>query len=543
MRKTLWLGAVTLGLTLMAAGCTSGATQPKSAAASGTLTVQAPNSPPTFVDNFNPFTGEAPGLNIIYEPLVASNRAKGGQLVPWLAESWTWSADGRTATFKLRPGVKFSDGSPLTAEDVQWTYELRLKNPKVGGAPYSAVAITGKDTVAVTWKEPAYQQLGDLQDIPIVRQQLWASRNPLTYVDKSPVGTGPFKLAKFSPQGVTMTDRTDYWGGAFQVQNLKYAAATSANIQTQLQNGSIDFCTCDVDAKSYVAGDPGKRKFIMAWDGAVVSVLLNNGKAPFDDVNVRRAFALAVDNEAVAKLSSSKLPIIQPPASPSGLNHHVYTDWIAPDLSAPRKQDVTAAKQALATAGYTVQNGVLTKAGKQYPVRYVAPSDTPFLKTVAQLVVEQIRQSLGVSVQLVGGPGSNISDAVSKGNYDMAANWMSSGRGIYPAMNQFNGALTAPVGTDASSNQVRFKNAAFDKLLAQMSGTDDEATLKKLGAQAQAIFADQVPTIPLFDSGAAGVANTARWTGWPDPEKPDYLANTGSGTEFITTLKNLEPAG
>jgi peptide/nickel transport system substrate-binding protein len=125
----------------------------------------------------------------------------------------------------------------------------------------------------------------------------------------------------------------------------------------------------------------------------------------------------------------------------------------------------------------------------------------------------------------------------------MAANWVSSGRGIYAAMNQFNGALTAPVGSDANSNPVRFRNADFDKLLAQMSGTDDEATLKTLGIEAQKIFADQVPTIPLFDSGAAGVANTARWTGWPDAEKPDYLANTGSGTEFITTLKNLKPAG
>ena len=96
MRKTLWLGAVALGLTLATAvaGCTSGATRPQTSAASGTLTVQAPNSPPTFVENFNPFTGAAPGLNVIYEPLVASNRAKGGQLVPWLAESWTWSADG-----------------------------------------------------------------------------------------------------------------------------------------------------------------------------------------------------------------------------------------------------------------------------------------------------------------------------------------------------------------------------------------------------------------------------------------------------------------
>ncbi|MEU0071762.1 ABC transporter substrate-binding protein [Streptomyces sp. NPDC006332] len=543
MRKRLRPGAlcaVVLGLTLSLGACSEGATKQSSANA-GTITVEAPNSAPTFTNNFNPFSQSdtGPGLNIIYEPLVASNRAKGGVLIPWLAKSWAWSDSGRTATLTLRPGVKFSDGGALTPADVVYSLDLRLKNPKLGGASYSAVKAVGSDAVAVTWKSAAYQQLGDLKNVNIIERKLWVGRNPLTYVDKSPVGTGPFSVKTFSPQAVTMAARADYWGGKPAMSNLRYTAATSANIQTQLQNNSIDFCTCDIDAKSYVASDPKNHRFIMAWDGSVVSVMLNNAKGAFSDVHVRRAFAQAVDSDAIAKLSSSKLPLQQPPASPTGLSTKTYKDWIDPQYLAPRKQDVAAAKASLQAGGYTVQGGRLVKDGKQLPVTFVAPSDTPFIKTIAQLVVQQIKQTLGIDVRLSGG--SNTGDEISKGHFDLAATWMSSGEGIYTALNQMNGTLASPIGTMSANNTIRFRDADYDKILAQMAGTKDQARLKQLGRQAQAIIVDQAPTIPLFSSGAAGVANTAHWSGWPEAANPDYLANTGSGTEFITTLLHLRP--
>ncbi|TLS46675.1 ABC transporter substrate-binding protein [Streptomyces montanus] len=544
MRKRLRPGAscaIALGLALSLGACSGGVAKQASGTA-GTINVEAPNSAPTFTNNFNPFSQSdtGPGLNIIYEPLLASNRAKGGVLIPWLAKSWAWSDGGRTATLTLRPGVKFSDGNPLTPADVVYSLDLLLKNPKLGGATYSAVKAVGSDAVAVTWKSAAYQQLGDLKTINIIEKKLWVNRKPLTYVDKNPVGTGPFAMKAFSPQAVTMAARTDYWGGKPAMANLKYVAATSANIQTQLQNNSIDFCTCDIDAKSYVASDPQRHRFIMAWDGSVVSVMLNNGKAPFSDVHVRRAFADAVDTAAIAKLASSKLPLQEPPASPTGLSTKTYKDWIDPKYLAPRKQDVAAAKASLQAGGYTVQGGRLMKDGKQLPVTFVAPSDTPFIMTIAQLVIQQIKQTLGIDIKLSGG--ANASDEVAKGKYDLASTWLSSGEGIYTALNQFNGSLASPIGTEASNNSVRFRNAAFDKVLAEMAGTDDQNRLKQLGMQAQAIFVDQVPTIPLFSSGAAGVANTRHWTGWPPAANPDYLANTGSGTELITTLLHLKPA-
>ncbi|CAM5698961.1 hypothetical protein SALBM311S_10877 [Streptomyces alboniger] len=341
-----------------------------------------------------------------------------------------------------------------------------------------------------------------------------------------------------------MAARGDYWGGKLAVNRLRFVAATSANIQTQLQNNSIDFCTCDIDAKSYVSSDPKNHHFIMAWDGSVVSVMLNNAKAPFDDVNVRRAFANAVDITAIAKLSSSKLPLTQAPASPTGLSTKTYKDWIDPKYLAPRAQDVAAAKADLRAGGWSVQGGSLVKGGKKYPITYVAPSDTPFLKTIGQLVVRRIKQSLGIQVTLSGGSGANTGSDINKGKFDMAATWLSRGDSMYYALQQFDGRLIQPLGTESvgGNNTVRWKNDAFDKILAQMAATDDQSRLKALSKQAQTIFVDQVPTIPLFSSGAAGVANTLRWTGWPDPENPAYLANTGSGSEFITTLLHLKAA-
>ena len=89
---------------------------------------------PTWVRNFNPFSPDARGATgtAMYEPLMLFNRAT-AELVPWLATGYTWNADNTLLTFKIRQGVKWSDGQPFTAKDVVYTFNLLKNNAALAG--------------------------------------------------------------------------------------------------------------------------------------------------------------------------------------------------------------------------------------------------------------------------------------------------------------------------------------------------------------------------------------------------------------------------
>ena len=155
----------------------------------------------TITQTFNPFvpTGAPWGMGatgLIYEPLLQFDIAAPPKYYPWLATAYRWSDGGKAVTFMLRPGVKFSNGTPMTAADVVFTYNLVKKNPSInlGGLPISTVSASG-NTVTLTFPTSEYTNLQEIAGVPILPQSIWSKAgNPATYADPSPVGTGPYKL-------------------------------------------------------------------------------------------------------------------------------------------------------------------------------------------------------------------------------------------------------------------------------------------------------------------------------------------------------------
>ena len=96
------------------------------------------------VVNFNPFANNPnwPTVNGIFEPMMVYNLLK-GEMVPWLADSYTWSPDFLTLTFKLHPGIKWSDGQPFTAKDVVFTFNLLKNTPGLTGTRFERVERAG----------------------------------------------------------------------------------------------------------------------------------------------------------------------------------------------------------------------------------------------------------------------------------------------------------------------------------------------------------------------------------------------------------------
>lgn len=162
------------------------------ASTSTVLTIQGDSGDPTLTENFNPFTStQLEGTRLIYEPLEIPSSIDGAY-TPFLASANSFS-DPRTLMFTLRSGVKWSDGQPMTAADVVFTFNLLKKFPALDttGVWTQLSTVTGTaDTVTMTFKTPSVPFASTVAQVPIVPEHLWKSiADPAKYTDTKPVGT------------------------------------------------------------------------------------------------------------------------------------------------------------------------------------------------------------------------------------------------------------------------------------------------------------------------------------------------------------------
>src|SRR5215471_1128378 len=161
------------------------------------------NTGQTFTRSFNPFVSTSIGNSnnttaLIYEPLLMFNIMQPTQPpIPWLATAYRWSNGGKTLTFTIRSGVKFSDGKPLTAADVAYSFNLLKNNPSltpVSPPPVPVSATAPNSTTAVlTFSQPEYANLFLIGQMYIVPEHIWQKvADPTKFADSNPVGTGPY---------------------------------------------------------------------------------------------------------------------------------------------------------------------------------------------------------------------------------------------------------------------------------------------------------------------------------------------------------------
>src|ERR1700733_9787379 len=212
-------GALSMGVA--ACGSSSSGSGSKTTAATGkTLAVEStPLSPMTAT--FKPFalTSTCNLTNstaLINEPLFIFNTLNSAQApIPMLATGDSFSNGGKTLTLTIRKGVKWDDGKPFSAADVAFTFNMLKSNPKLNtnGAPIVTSATAPSATTAVlNFKSSQYANLFLIGQVYMVPQHVWSSvSDPATYADAKPVGTGPFMLDRFSPQGYTLKQNPFYW--------------------------------------------------------------------------------------------------------------------------------------------------------------------------------------------------------------------------------------------------------------------------------------------------------------------------------------------
>ena len=410
-------------------------------------------------------------------------------LQPALATSWSANSAADVWTFKIRQGVKFHNGHPLTADDVVYTYKLQT-NPAGKGAALSAfggvltpsgVKKVDDFTVAFHLAAPngnfPYLTSSDNYNMIIIP----SGYDPAKW-ESSFIGTGPFVLDKYTAKvGASFKRNPDYWGAKAKPAATQFTFyPTETPSVLALTSGSID-----VVGQFTVANSPqllsGGYNVIKLKSSAHRELSMRNDKAPFTDPRVRQAIALSLDRPSIVKALFNGLADV-------GNDSPFAPVFPSTNTSIPqRAQDIAKAKSLLSAAGHP--NGFsATLTGEVFQE----------IQNYAQIVQAQAK-AIGVHLKL------NI-EAQPKyyGNYLFGtSDWLDATMSLvdYGHRGVPNVFLTAPLQTINSKtgtgawNAAHFSNAKYDALTKQYIATSDLASQRSIAGQIETLLLEQTPVI------------------------------------------------
>ncbi|KES03306.1 hypothetical protein BU52_31415 [Streptomyces toyocaensis] len=324
-------------------------------------------------DTLSPLLGYGKdGNSKIFDGLLARNADL--SLEPALAKALPAVTDGgRTYTYTLREGVTFSDGEPLTADDVVFTYRTvlddRTNNPARSELDaIKEVSAVGDDKVVFTLDHP-YAAFAARTVLPVVPEHIAGKQDPNTGAfNTEPVGTGPYVLTGWSKgEKLTFKANPDYWGGAPKVKKLTMAIIADDDVRaTRLRSGDLDGAILPPRLAATFQGDEDKVTY-RATTYDVRAVTLPTGNPVTGDTAIRRALDLAVDREAMVE------GILDGAGRPAYGPLPVDDPWFAKDVE--RSQDLAEAGRILDRAGWRAgQDGVRAKDGRRARFTLYYPS-------------------------------------------------------------------------------------------------------------------------------------------------------------------------
>jgi peptide/nickel transport system substrate-binding protein len=481
------LGSILAACGSSASTSSSGATSTASGAPGATI--KAGIVTPTA--SINPVTvADQGGLDMLAqtgEYLCLSTQ--GLTLKPVLATSWTPNATADVWTFKIRQGVKFHNGAPLTAADVVYTYKLQT-NPKGSSNALSAFGgvltpdgVTQVDDFTVQFKLAAangnfpYLTSSDNYNMIIIPNNY----NPAQW-QSSFVGTGPFKFGSYTPKvGASFTRNESYWGTKALPAGTQFTFYdTPASSILALTGGSID-----VLGQFAVSGGEallsGGYNIIKLKTSAHRELSMRCDQAPFTDARVRQAIALTLNRpEIITALWKGYADL--------GNDSPFAPVFPSTNTSiAQRVQNISQAKSLLTAAGHS--SGFSTK---------LITENFLEIPQYAQIVV-QAAAAIGVKINLTVESSSQYYGKATFGNSD----WLDATMSLvdYGHRSVPNVFLTAPLQTTnatagtGSWNAAHFANSQYDKLVTQYIAATDLSTQRSLAGQIQQLLLNETPII------------------------------------------------
>lgn len=539
---------------------------PAASTPGGTLKILYWQAPTILNPHQSSGTKDFDAATVILEPLGHWNEK--GELVPYLAEEIPTAANGgiaadlKSVTWKLKKGVKWSDGSDFTADDVVFTWqycadEKTACTTKSAFDPIGKVEAVDPTTVKITWKDVnpnPYSSFTSFNGMILQKKQFAncigekaVSDAACQAANLAPIGTNAYKLKEFKPGDTVTYEKNPAYRNAdkvfFDGVEIKGGGDATSAGRAVCETGEVDFAW-NLQVQKAVLDDilkGGKCTTLNGWFGTE-RIVLNfsdpspelgdkrgepDTKNPFlSDIKVRQAISLAIDRKAIIDQLYGKA---------GAVTCNIFTH--PEPLASPNTkcdQDVEKAKQLLDEAGWKDDgSGTRSKDGKQLVLSY-STSINP-LRQGEQAIVKQNLAAIGISVQLKAVDAS-VFFGSDKGNPDTLGKFWSdlqmytNNNGDPDPTNYFDGWTCAQMSAKANgwnfNNDARYCSKDYDALVAQMHKETDPAKRKDLFIKANDMLINDVVVIPLAD----------RFT--PQGVSKDLKGPVGS--DFDSQLWNIE---
>ncbi|TQR20552.1 ABC transporter substrate-binding protein [Psychrobacillus vulpis] len=401
-----------------------------------------------------------------------------GSLSPAIAESYELSEDGLTYTFNIRDNVKFHNGNTVKVEDITYTFD-RLMGTK-NGDPLSSnfnnvasIEAPDTDTFVIKLKEP---NSNFLYSLTALQSAIIPASNEGKHND-NPIGTGPFKFVKYSPgANLELAKHEDYWD-----EKLPYLDKVTFVFQSDDQSALMALKAKEVD----LTGVPANRLAEVENDfnirkqnnNSTLVVTFNQEREPFKDVRVRQAINYAINKGDIIDAVFSGY------ATPIGSNMSpAMGDYYKDGLQDVYARNIEKAKELLAEAGYP--DGFSTKIS--------VSSHNDMYSNIAQVIVENLRE-IGIKVEIeVVEWGIWLERIYFGRDYDMTTIDLTGRPSAYEILNDY-------ISTNDSENFFRFKNAEFDKIMADVLKEADRDKQIQMYQRAQEILNEDSASVYIAD--------------------------------------------
>jgi peptide/nickel transport system substrate-binding protein len=481
--------------------------------------------------------------------------------IPWLATGGKWTTP-KTYTMAIRQGVTWNDGTPMTAADVKYSFDLaRLpthpQNALWHDTGLKSTKVVGNNVVFTFAGKPGYQQFDFYRyNVAVVPKHVFSSYKPADITagnlgDTSKiVGTGPYVYQSgigAASETVVWKKRDGWW--ATKALGLQVAPTyvvdikngTNAAALSNLLAGNIDLFNnfapknaIKGQFKTYFANAPYHLGANTTW------LFPNTTKKPLDDPQFRRALATSINLNQI--LDKSYQGLVNK-ASPTGLLP-IWNKWI--DKKVVAKYGFTystaKAKEILAAAGYKDTNGdgyVENKDGSPINLSIVCPNGWSDWMTALQVIADSAKAA-GIKVTPSFPEYGTMVDDRGHGNFDLLLGndrqYSNTPWTYYQYIYQL------PIrGNQTTTNYERYSNAATWALTQQLDKTPSShtAAYQAVMSKLQTAFLTDLPAIPLWYNGMWSMVNTKYWTNWPSSSSGKFTPTSWRNFFQMTSIDML----
>jgi peptide/nickel transport system substrate-binding protein len=445
---------------------------------------------------------------LIFDQLLANNEK--GELIPSVAKDWKVSDDKKTYTFHLRDDVKFTDGTPLTAKDVEFTY-LTIADPNYDGRyitmvsdikgykeyhedkngkvkSISGIKVEDKYTISFTFNEAMVTNIYNCQMLIMPKHYYGFEKGDIPKLKtlmQKPLGSGKYIFVKYEPkQYIEFKANPDYFGGAPKIPKLIMKFTTSETMLQELEKGGVDIqLEVPPSPENKEIIDDTKFLSICDFPGNNYGYMGFNLRDPrLADKNVRKALVYGFDRKAFADLYyKGYADVCNQPISEAS--------WAYSDDVEKYEYDVDKANKLLDEAGWKVgSDGIREKDGKKLSFVWDTYTDSKYVETLIPMLKDNW-QKIGVKVEPNLMDFNALADKVyTQRKFDMYN--MSWTLTLDPdAYDLFHSDADIPDG----NNSVGFRNAENDKLIMEERKEFDPEKRKVIIKEWADLIGDELP--------------------------------------------------